>query len=144
MPSQRSHPRGFQAGRSGAHDNDLFGFLARGECVPSQGPLIPGGRRLQAADSPAEGDPADAALVAGDALADVLLPALAGLVGQFRIGDQGPDHVDHIPLSVLQDFFGQAGIIDAVGGVDRKFHYRPDPGRQGQGIGQRGVHGPFD
>ena len=77
--------------------------------------LFPAGCRiLNASDGISQCHPADAPLIAGDTVTDILIPSFTGLVGQLRVGDQGPNHIDHIPLTVLQDLFRQAGVIDAA------------------------------
>jgi len=98
---------------------------------------------LHAADGVAHAHAADASLVAGNTLPDVVRSIFTGLVGQLRIRDQSPHHVDHVALTFLQDLFSQVGIVDAVGGIYGQAHHGANTRGQRGRISQRRVHGAF-
>jgi hypothetical protein len=36
-------------------------------------------------------------------MADIIVSAFTGLIGQVRVGDQGPNHIHHIAVTVFQN-----------------------------------------
>ena len=89
--------------------------------------LAPGHRVLDAGDADAHVVVPDAGLVAGDAGADVVDAALAGLVGHLGVRDHRPRHAAHVGLSGGKHCLGDLRLVDAAG----------DEYRQADGSAQR-------
>ena len=76
--------------------------------------LPAGGRVDGAVDRQPLEDAADAALVAADAVHDLVLAPLARLVRELRVGDLRARHRDHVGLARGEDLLGQRRILDAA------------------------------
>ena len=99
---------------------------------------------LHASDVPVEGDPAVAALIAGNTVPDLLEPSFFRLVRHIRIAHLGPHHADHVRLTVSQHLFGQERIVDAPCSEDGKADGLLYACGQRNGIGERHVHAATD
>ncbi len=132
------------AGRAAADHGDLLLHRGRFQAPLPPGLLAADGRVLHAADALVHADAADAPLVAGDAVAQIVQPPFLGLLGQVGVADQRPAHADHVGLAGGQHFFGHHRVIDAAGAEDRDLELLAHPGGERNGVAQGGVHGAFD
>src|SRR5829696_8047145 len=86
-------------------------------------PLSSGGRVMDAANRVFLHDLVDTGVVAGNAMADVVEPALTDLVRGFRIRDELAGHPDQIGLAITQNLFRRDGILDTAESDDRlRYH----------------------
>ena len=108
---------GGDAGRAAAdHEHVAAGRARNGT---RQRPLPAGARVDDARDRRARVVVADAALVAADAVQDLVGPAGDGLRDQVGVGDHRPRHADHVGLPVGQQPLGVVEIDHAGGGDHR-------------------------
>ncbi len=111
----RAHP-----GWAAACDQPAPGTLGRPERARPEARL-PARRRIdRAVDRQALEHAADAALVAADAVDDLVLAAFAHLVRELGIRDLGTCHRDHVRLALGQDRLRQRGILDPADREDRE------------------------
>jgi hypothetical protein len=68
------------------------------------------------------GDPysPDTALIAGDAITNVLRPTFSGFIHNLGVADLSPHHSDHIGVPIGQDLFSKMRVIDPVAGENRE------------------------
>jgi hypothetical protein len=134
-----------QTGDTGAGDKDLLGLGHDGQVVLR---LAAGVGIGDAVDAVAHGGLAGAALVAADAVDDLLGLAGLGLVRQFGIGERGARHDDEVGLLVAQHSLGHIDIVVAAdcqhrdldraldgGGVLRIVHDRDEARRDDRLLG---------
>ena len=86
--------------------------------------LAPGRRVDRAGDRQALEDAPDAALVAADAVDDLVLAAVAGLVRELGVGDLGAGHRHHVRLPGGEDLLGERGVLDPADREHRQRHGR--------------------
>ena len=141
--SQGGYPGRLQTGRSGPDHHDLFWGLAGVQGARAQVLFFANSRVLDTPQPVPQTHPPDAALIAGNTVADIIGSPLQSLVGEFRVTDEGTNHSDHIRISVLKDLFGKMGIVYPVGAEYRHFDHRSNSSGQGHGVGQWRVHGTF-
>ena len=100
-----------------ADDDPVARVLGRYELGEA---ALTAGRRVDgAADGKALVDAPDAALVAADAVDDLVGLAGCRLVGEVRVGDQRACHGDHVGLAARHDLVAHRRVLDAADGEDR-------------------------
>ncbi len=62
----------------------------------------------------------DTGLIAGDAGANIVGPALLRLAGHFRIANHGPCHAAHVRLTFGNNTLGILGLVDTAGDENRR------------------------
>ena len=126
MAPHRQYPGALQPGRTSADHHDFLLRLRRYRLQPP-GLILAGHLRIhRAAYGHHFGGVLDAALVAPEALADLIHPALAGLVGQIGIGDGGPAHVHQVGLTRGHDLLCLGRVDDPPPGQHRDLHHLLD------------------
>ena len=108
--------RGFHPRRAAAGDEPAGGRVGGRE--RREAPLAPGRGIDGAGDREALEDAADTALVAAYAMNDLVLPPLAGLVGELGVGDLRARHRDHVGFAGGDDLLGELRVLDPADGED--------------------------
>ena len=127
-----------------ADDHDFLLYLGG-----FQGPFAPGLFEadcgvLDAAQQPVDPHAADAPLVVGDAVTEVVQPSFLCLLGEERVYYKAAAHADHVGLTVGEDPLGHDRVVDAAGAEYGKLYLLADACRQRDGVTERGVHGAFN
>ena len=107
----RLHP-----GRSAAGNQPARRRLRAGQRARTEPSLAPGPRIHRARDRQALEDATDAALVAPDAMDDLVLPPLLDLVRELGIGDLGAGHRHHVGLAGGEDLLRERRVLDPADG----------------------------
>jgi hypothetical protein len=121
-PALAEDLRALHAGRARADDEHALlsvGGLVELLGVPAAAVLLAGGGVLRADHRRAADLPPRDALVAADALADVLEAALLDLLGEEGVGDRRPGGADDVELPGLDDPHHRVGVRDAPDADDR-------------------------
>ncbi len=115
VAAPRERHRRLHPGRPAAGDDPASrGSAGRDERAQ---PSLATGRRIdRAADRQPLEDAADAALVAADAVDDLVLAALLHLVRELRVGDLRARHRDHVGLARGEDLLGERRVLDPADG----------------------------
>jgi hypothetical protein len=108
---------GLHARGATADDDPVAGILRRHEL--GKAPLASRCRVDGARDGEALVDATDAALVAADAVDDLVGLARRRLVGEVRVGDQRAGHGDHVGFATRHDLVAHRSVLDAADGEDR-------------------------
>jgi hypothetical protein len=136
MAALGRHGRRLEPARPTADDEHVPDADRRDE--PAVPELAPALGELDARDRVPRVEVADTRLVAPDARADLVGPALAGLDGQERIADQRSRHDARVGLPELEDALGLLGLVDATGDDHRDGdHGWPGPRAAPVRAGQR-------
>jgi len=115
------------AGRAAAGDEEAPRRVRRRR--RSEAPLPPRRGVDGAADRQALEHAGDAALVAADAVVDLVLAIFADLVRKLGIGDLRPRHRDHVRLARGDDLLRQRRVLDPSDREDRQVAHRRLDGR---------------
>ena len=108
---RRLHP-----GRPPADDEPAGGRIRSDQCPRPETALTAGAGIDRACDRQALEDATDAALVAADAMDELLLAPVAHLVRELGVGDLRARHRDHVRLARREDLLREPRVLDAADG----------------------------